>query len=297
MILETKGRIAEGLFSIGDKDIPTWLLMSGTPALFDAGNTFMGPRYLADLREHLGDVQRLGWLFLTHSHFDHAGSAPYLKRHIPNLKVAAGASAAETFKKENAVRLIRSLSRDYEDKFREIIGSENVFFDTLTVDRILQDGEEVDLGGGWIARVIATPGHTRDGLSYYIPRIKGLIIGEAAGVPDRNGVIHPEFLASYRDYATSLKKLTQLDVDIVMIGHHFVFTGEDARDYLRISLDRTGVFRRRIEAYLNEAGGDREAVVRRVYQEDYEGTGAIQQDARAFLLNLAAKVKAVAENR
>ncbi|HOD34612.1 MAG TPA: MBL fold metallo-hydrolase [Syntrophales bacterium] len=297
MILETKGRIAEGLFSIGDKDIPTWLLMSGTPALFDAGITFMGPRYLADLREHLGDVQRLGWLFLTHSHFDHAGSAPYLKRHIPNLKVAAGASAAETFKKENAVRLIRSLSRDYEDKFREIIGSENVFFDTLTVDRILQDGEEVDLGGGWIARVIATPGHTRDGLSYYIPRIKGLIIGEAAGVPDRNGVIHPEFLASYRDYATSLKKLTQLDVDIVMIGHHFVFTGEDARDYLRISLDRTGVFRRRIEAYLNEAGGDREAVVRRVYQEDYEGTGAIQQDARAFLLNLAAKVKAVAENR
>ncbi len=297
MILETKGRIAEGLFSIGDKDIPTWLLMSGTPALFDAGITFMGPRYLADLREHLGDVQRLGWLFLTHSHFDHAGSAPYLKRHIPNLKVAAGASAAETFKKENAVRLIRSLSRDYEDKFREIIGSENVFFDTLTVDRILQDGEEVDLGGGWIARVIANPGHTRDGLSYYIPRIKGLIIGEAAGVPDRNGVIHPEFLASYRDYATSLKKLTQLDVDIVMIGHHFVFTGEDARDYLRISLDRTGVFRRRIEAYLNEAGGDREAVVRRVYQEDYEGTGAIQQDARAFLLNLAAKVKAVAENR
>jgi len=272
-------------------------LLSGTPALFDAGITFMGPRYLADLREHLGDVQRLGWLFLTHSHFDHAGSAPYLKRHIPNLKVAAGASAAETFKKENAVRLIRSLSRDYEDKFREIIGSENVFFDTLTVDRILQDGEEVDLGGGWIARVIATPGHTRDGLSYYIPRIKGLIIGEAAGVPDRNGVIHPEFLASYRDYATSLKKLTQLDVDIVMIGHHFVFTGEDARDYLRISLDRTGVFRRRIEAYLNEAGGDREAVVRRVYQEDYEGTGAIQQDARAFLLNLAAKVKAVAENR
>ncbi|HRT61465.1 MAG TPA: MBL fold metallo-hydrolase [Syntrophales bacterium] len=297
MILERTGQIAEGLYSIGDKDIPAWLLMSGTPALFDAGITFMGPRYLAELRERLGDVQRLGWLLLTHSHFDHAGSAPYLKRHIPKLKVAAGPSAAETFRKETAVRLIQSLSRDYEEKFSDLIGSEDVSFDALTVDRILQDGEVLDLGDGWAVRVIATPGHTRDGLSFYIPRVRGLIIGEAAGVPDRNGVIHPEFLASYRDYVASLKKLTELDVDIVMIAHHFVFTGEDARGYLRKSLDRTEVFRRRIEDYLKEAGGDREAVVRRVYREDYEGTGAIQQDARAFLLNLAAKVKAVAENR
>jgi glyoxylase-like metal-dependent hydrolase (beta-lactamase superfamily II) len=297
MILERTGRIADGLFSIGDKDIPTWLLMSGTPALFDAGITFMGPRYLADLREHLGDVRRLGWLFLTHSHFDHAGAAPYLKRQIPNLKVAAGASAAETFKKESAVRLIQSLSRDYEEKFSGLIGSENVSFDTLTVDRVLQDGEEVDLDSGWVVRVIATPGHTRDGLSYYIPRVRGLIIGEAAGVPDRNGVIHPEFLASYRDYIASLKRLIDIDVDIVMIGHHFVFTGEDARDYLRRSHDRTLVFRHRIEDYLRDTGGDREAVIRRIYKEDYEDTGAIQQDARAFLLNLAAKVKAVAEDR
>jgi len=297
MILEKKGRIAGDLFLIGHPDIPVWLLMSETPALFDAGITFMGPQYLADLREHLGDVNRLGYLFLTHSHFDHAGSAPYLKRHIRDLKVAASAPAAETFKKENAVRLIQSLSRDYEEKFSHLIGSENVFFDALTVDRVLQNGEEVNLGGGWKIQVIATPGHTRDGLSYYIPRIKGLIIGEAAGVPDRNGVIHPEFLASYRDYVTSLKKLTELDVDIVMIAHHYVFTGEDARGYLSKSFERTEAFRRRIEDYLKDAAGRREAVVQRIYKEDYESTGAIQQDSRAFLLNLEAKVRAVAENR
>ncbi len=297
MILEKKGRIAEGLYSIGHPDIPVWLLMSQAPALFDAGITFMGPQYLADLREHLGDVNRLGYLFLTHSHFDHAGSAPYLKRHIKNLKVAASALAAETFKKENAIRLIQSLSRDYEEKFSHLIGPENVLFDTLTVDRTLQDGEEVDLGGGWRVQVIATPGHTRDGLSYYIPRIRGLIIGEAAGVPDRNRVIHPEFLASYRDYIASLKKLTELDADVVMIAHHYVFTGEDARGYLSKSLERTEAFRRRIEDYLKNSGGRREAVVRQIYKEDYEDTGAIQQDSRAFLLNLEAKVRAVAENR
>ena len=297
MILEKKGQIAEGLYSIGHKDIPAWLLMSAAPALFDAGITFMGPRYLEDLRHHLGEADRLGWLFLTHAHFDHAGAGPYLKRHIPNLKVAASPVAAETFKKDSAVRLIQSLSRDYEETYADVIGSENVFFDGLTVDRLLQDGEEMDLGGGWTVRVIATPGHTRDGLSYYLPRIRGLIIGEAAGVPDRNGVIHAEFLASYRDYAASLRKLAALDVDLVMIAHHYVFTGEDARGYLRKSLEATETFRKRIEAYLREAGGGQEEVVKRIYSEDYVATGAIQQDSRAFLLNLAAKVRAVAENR
>jgi 2-aminobenzoylacetyl-CoA thioesterase len=297
MILKEKGKIAEGIYSIGHKDLPAWLLMSEIPALFDAGITFMGPQYLAELRKYLGDVNRLKYLFLTHSHFDHAGSAPYLKRHIRDLTVAASAPAAEVLRKENAIKLIQSLSRDYEEKFRDVIGSEDVFFDTVKVDRILQDGEEVDLGAGWRVQVIATPGHTRDGLSYYIPRVKGLIIGEAAGVPDRNGVIHPEFLASYKDYVASLKKLLEFDVEIVMIAHHFVFTGDDARGYLTKSFESTQAFRHRIDDYLKHAGGNRDAVVERIFKEDYENTGAIQQDRRPYLINLAAKVKAIAEDR
>ncbi|HUH66963.1 MAG TPA: MBL fold metallo-hydrolase [Syntrophales bacterium] len=297
MILEEKGKIAEGIYLIGHKDLPAWLLMSETPALFDAGITIMGPQYLAELRGYLGDVDRLGYLFLTHSHFDHAGAAPYLKRHIRNLKVAASAPAHDILRKENAIRLIQSLNRDFEEKFKEVIGSEDIFFDGLKIDRILEDGQEVDLGSGWRVCVIATPGHTRDGLSYYIPRVKGLIIGEAAGVPDRNGLIHPEFLASYKDYIASLKKLLEFDVEIVMIAHHYVFTGEDARGYLLKSFERTQTFRARIEDYLKQAGGNRDAVVERIFKEDYENTGAIQQDRRAYLINLVAKVKAVAEER
>jgi glyoxylase-like metal-dependent hydrolase (beta-lactamase superfamily II) len=179
--------------------------MSGTPALFDAGITIMGPRYLAEL----------------------------------------------------------------EEKFREVLGSEDVFFDGFKIERILKGGEEVDLGSGWRVQVIATPGHTRDGLSYYVPRVKGLIIGEAAGVPDRNGLIHPEFLASYKDYVASLKKLLEFDVEIMMIAHHYVFTGEDARGYLSKSFERTQTFRARIEDYLKQAGGKRDAVVGRIFKEDY----------------------------
>ena len=297
MIIQKPGRIVEGLYALADIDLPAWLVSAETPSLFDAGITFMGPSYIREIRRYLGDEKRLRWIFITHAHFDHAGTAPYLKRRIPGLKVAASRMAADIVKKPNAVNLIRSLSRDYEEQHKALFGDEDIGFDALEVDRVLEDGETVDLGGGWAFRVIATPGHTRDGLSFYFPSIKALICGEAAGVPDRNIRIHPEFLASYSDYVASLEKLADLDVEIILLSHHYVLTEADARGYLRKSLESTVAFSNRIRRYLDEAGGSQETVVRRIFEEDHQGTGAIQQAERPYLINLAAKVKAVAENK
>jgi glyoxylase-like metal-dependent hydrolase (beta-lactamase superfamily II) len=297
MIIEKAGKIVEGLHALADIDLPAYLVTAETPALFDAGITFMGPVYLKEIRRVLGDENRLRWLFITHAHFDHSGTAPYLKRRIPGLKVAASRLASEIFKKPNAVTLIQSLSRDFEEQHKTLFGSEDIRFDSLEVDRILEDGETVDLGGGWTFRVIATPGHTRDGVSFYFPNIKALICGEAAGVPDRNFKIHPEFLASYKDYVSSLEKLASLDVEIIMLSHHYVLTGAEARSYLKKSLESTLAFSDRIRSCLAESGGNQESVVKRIFKEDHQDTGAIQQAERPYLINLAAKVKAVAENK
>jgi len=297
MIIQKAGKIIDGLYALSDIDLPAYLVAAETPSLFDAGITFMGPSYRKEIRRYLGDENRLRWLFITHAHFDHSGTAPYLKRHIPGLKVAASRLAAEIFKKPNAVSLIQSLSQDFEEQHKTLFGNEDVTFDSLEVDRVLEDGETVDLGGGWTFQVIATPGHTRDGLSFYFPGIKALICGESAGVPDRNFMIHPEFLASYKDYVASLEKLAFLDVEIIMLSHFYILTGEEARNYLKKSLENTFVFSDRIRKYLGDASGNRESVVRRIFKEDYQDTGAIQQAERPYLINLTAKVKAVAENK
>jgi glyoxylase-like metal-dependent hydrolase (beta-lactamase superfamily II) len=297
VIIESKGKIAEGLFAIGDAGLPAYLLMGEVPALFDAGMTFMGPAYLRDLRTLLGDENRLRFIFLTHAHFDHSGACPYLKRQIPGLRVGAHPLAAETFRKPNAVALIRSLSRDYEEQQAAQTGGEDIAFDALHVDILLEDGMNVDLGGGLGFTVIATPGHTRDSISFFIPKLRALITGEAIGVYDRNRTIHPEYLVSYRDYLASLERLARLEPDIVMMSHYFTLTGEDAGGYMAKSIERTKIFRARIEGYLHEHSGDREAVVKRIFREDFEDTGAILQEARPFLINLTAKVKAVAEDR
>jgi len=66
--------------------MPAFLLTSKTPVLFDAGVTAMGPQYLKDISTHLGNTDRLAYILLTHSHFDHCGACPFLKRRYKALR-------------------------------------------------------------------------------------------------------------------------------------------------------------------------------------------------------------------
>jgi glyoxylase-like metal-dependent hydrolase (beta-lactamase superfamily II) len=297
MILNSQGKITDHLHAVGGPELPAYLLLGERPALFDAGMTFMGPTYLRELARLLDDPQRLEYNFLTHSHFDHSGAAPYLKRQIPGLKIGASRQAAETLNRPSAIELIRSLCRDYEEKHFDLTVGEDVSFDAFQVDLLLEDGDEVDLGGGLSFRALATPGHTRDSMSFYIPRFKAIIAGESIGAFDSNFNIHPEFLASYRDYAASLQKMAALDIQMILMCHFFILTGDDARVYMKKTIERTEAFRQRILDCLDHFNGDRAAVVRRIYKEDYEDTGAILQEKRPFLINLEAKVRVVAEGK
>ena len=297
MILESKGKIAEQLYAIGSPALPAFLRTGKTPSLFDAGMTFMGPTYLKDIQTFLGDARRLGYLFITHSHFDHCGSAPYLRRKIPGLRIGASIRAADVWKRPNAIQMIQNLSKGTEEGFQSLIGGENVLFDGLKVDLTLDDGAEIDLGEAARVKVLTTPGHTRDAVSYYLPGIKALICGEAMGTLNREGSVRPEFLASDRDYLSSLEKMSRLEVEILIMAHLNIFTGEDVQKHLSRSIQATREFRRRIEKELAAANGNQQAAVEKICREDHEEKKIIRQEKRPYLINLTAQVKTVAEGK
>ncbi|MDD5722815.1 MAG: MBL fold metallo-hydrolase [Syntrophales bacterium] len=296
MILEQTGKICDRLYVTGHHLMPAFLLASPAPVLFDAGVAAMGPHYLRDIETHLGTTDALRYLLLTHSHYDHCGAAPFLKEKISGLRIGTNAHAAKVLQKPGAVKLIRALNDNFVDVFKNVIGAENIPFEPVAVDLILKDGDELDCGGGWTVRVIETPGHTNDSLSYYIPRIKALIAGEAVGV-FHNGGIQPEFSSSYGDYMASIEKMAALDVDILALAHGHILTGDDAGGYLADSIKTTVLFRGRIEDYLDRFSGDREKVVEAIFGEDYDETVLMQQDKKSFLLNLRAQVLVVAEGK
>jgi glyoxylase-like metal-dependent hydrolase (beta-lactamase superfamily II) len=98
------------------------------------------------------------WILETHAHADHLSAAGY-------LQMKTGAQVA----------IGRGITR-VQERFRELFGLEPEFpTNGSQFDRLFDDGDAFQIGG-LSARVLATPGHTDDSLTY--------VIGDAAFVGD-----------------------------------------------------------------------------------------------------------------
>ena len=289
LMISEPQKITENIFYIGNHYFPAYLIKDEKSALIDAGSTVMGPIYLKALNEHLGNSNNLTYILLTHSHYDHCGAVPYLKRKIPGVKIGASPIASQVFKKEKALELIRSFNKEVE----EIAGikRDDIYFDGIEVDFIVEDGKRISLGKQVEIEVIATPGHTRCSVSYYLPKQKAIFFGEAGGVLEPDGKIRAQFLSSYNQYINSMKKLLKKEIEIIGLAHGGFLKGKEARNYLAESLKQVQLFKDKIVSYLNKYKNI-EKVVEEISKEEYT-RGAIIQPKKPYLLNLRAMVNAV----
>ncbi len=92
---------------------------------------------------------RLDWILETHLHADHLSGASELKEALGGaIGIGAGIAESMLF-------------------WTPLFGASPVAEATLGFDRLLADGETLALGGTAL-RVISTPGHTPDGVTYVI---------------------------------------------------------------------------------------------------------------------------------
>ena len=296
MKLYAQGNFGSNLNAIGVPLSPAYLFRGSTAnVLFDAGVSAMGPSYVDSLEQILGNSQELHYLFITHSHWDHCGAMPYLKRSIPQMKIGACHTIPELFKKESVIRKIQ-LYNDMIQEESNVECNDDVRFEMVNFDLLLKDGETIDLGNAHCT-VYEAPGHTRDSLAYYIPELEMLFPGEALGIPggeDGSGV-QVEFLTSYDDYLTSILKLAALKPRIICLGHEWVFTDDDAAEYFETSYGETIAYRNLIEQYLHETNGDVGMAVEVMVRKEYDEKGTIAQPRFAYVANLAAQVSHIAD--
>ena len=294
MIINNTGQIIDGLYMVGTPAMPVYLLDGEKPAIFDAGLAFFGKIYADGIRQVLGR-RNLQYCFLTHSHFDHCGSVSFLKKEFSDLKVVASAKAKKVLGRPNALALIRKLTRANKP-LAKTIGIELVEFqrfEPFEVDVTLKDGEFIKLSPDLTVQVVETPGHTRDCLSYFIPQKKVLLCSEAAGVPDATGYIVSEALVDFDQYYESMSRLSEVEFDVLCLGHRQVLIGQDANDYFRKSMTHCRDFLNLVESSLIEEDGNVQKVLAQIKTIQYDPIQGPKQSEPAYLLNLEAKVKAI----
>jgi len=290
-------RYHDRLVILGNRNIPSFLLIGDEKrALIDAGAALLGPLYFDHLTRALGENPRVDYILFTHSHFDHIGAAPYLLRRIPSLSPAAHPYLFTVLTREGARRTIERLSRVGTEEAVESGILEDADFDygMLTPGIELSDDDVIDLGGLTI-RVVATPGHTGDSLSFFVEPEGWVFTGEAAGIiPGEELYVGPEFLSSYEDYMSSLEKIKALHPTTIFTGHHTRIEQEDLERFFQAAKRDTETLREKIERYLLETDMDEASVVARIKKEEYMDLRKSRQMEEAYVLNLTAQVRHIA---
>jgi glyoxylase-like metal-dependent hydrolase (beta-lactamase superfamily II) len=215
---------------------------------------------------------------------------------VPDLTCCAHPYLFKVLAREGARKTIGRLSRKISEKTVEAGKLQEADFDygVIRPGITLSDNDVIDLGGLSI-RVIATPGHTGDSLSFYIEPTGEIFTGEAVGIiPGEELYVGPEFLSSYRDYMDSLEKIRALRPTTIFTGHHTRVEGRDLDRFFEAAIRDTRNLKDKIERYLLETDMDEASVIGRIKAEEYEDLRKSRQMEEAYVLNLTAQVRHIA---
>lgn len=294
MFIQKPQKLSQHVHFIGSSMVCNFVIDAPEASLIDAGYTSSAPGLEADLIRILGTANRLRFLFLTHSHYDHVGSVPFLKRLNPQLTVAGHPRLQKVFSNPRALSLIRELNSQAERFFPLPEGyNKKTRIDHLALDRPVEDGEVFQLGDGITLQAYYSPGHTRDCIWYLLLPDQVLFGGDGLGVYTGDGSVMAEFTSSFQNLMASLRRLQSLNIEILALPHSGVVVGKNSvKEHLRKTLNENQRYHDRILQSLKEHHGDIQKVVDDLTREEYETRG-IYQPEEAFRLNLEAMVRVV----
>ncbi len=186
-----------------------------TAILYDTGFGFTGYAIADNIKKILGE-RKLNYIFLTHSHYDHALGSAYISEKYPDAVIVAGKYAAEIFKRPGAKAVMKELDSKIAVKYG--VTDYKFLADRLTVDVAVDDGDLIK-AGDMTFRALNLPGHTKCSIAYYCEENQLLLSCETLGVYNGKASIIPSILVGYADAISSIDKVRQLSIKNIVAPH------------------------------------------------------------------------------
>ncbi len=228
-----------------------------TAILYDSGFAFTGYAVAENIRKILKD-RGLDYIFLTHSHYDHALGSVYVKKLYPKAKIVAGEYAAKIFAKPTARAVMRELDNKFARKCKKEAYEDLI--DDLSVDIPVCDGDEISAGKMRFTAV-SLPGHTRCSMGFYLSENKLLLGTETLGVYGGENIVVPSYLIGFNTTLESISKAEKMAIDTILVPHYGLLNKAATIKYLkqcRLSAETTA---KDIADILRQGGTENDALL------------------------------------
>lgn len=218
-VTDVRAHVGDSAFLIDD---------GKTAIMYDSGFAFTGYKVADKIKEILGD-RKLDYIFLTHSHYDHALGSVYALKYWPDAIVVAGEYAAKIFAKDSA----KAVMRDLDAKFAAKCGVDSYedLIDNLKVDIAATDGDIIN-AGDMEFEVVNLPGHTKCSVGYYNKKEKLFLSCESIGVYDGENTVVPSYLVGVSMSLNSIKRVEGLDIKNILVPHFGLLNEDKTKVYL-----------------------------------------------------------------
>lgn len=275
-MIRNPGKITDEIGFLGTRESCLYLLKGEEAMIIGGGMSYVAPTLERQFSAMDFDCAKVKYLVISHSHFDHCGAVPYLKRKFPHIQVLASEHSQEVFSNKKAVRHIAATNSWLVDKLglQDEYERLNLKFDEIEVDRVVTEEDVIKLGNGIEICFIEVPGHSKCSIAIYVPELKAMFPSDAAPGPmkDENKLTYPSSQCDYFLYKESLKKLAVCEVEICAFEHNGVAVSDQAKSILHQGLRRTEDFKDDIiERY--QQIGDLDKLAEEVAIEALEMTG------------------------